>query len=234
MTAPKIRKTSLDTAPLQKLDRDLRLNGRECQKLSVRIFLANIDALSQCPPWESLSKMSSLSRAQCSFPHQDDMSPDIQVPVCVLWLSFRFDGPGPANVPRNKVSRYFWVPFYRVESEIMTDTDPKLAQPFWFVPSFFAQRHLHLKNTAHCLFCTQLSFDRDGQVNETIGLWLWYGQDGLIFRFSLLLIGVVRLQEGLVFWKCLNGFWICWKRCDLVEGNCVWSHVFDFAWRCES
>jgi len=107
MTAPKIRKTSLDTAPLQKLDRDLRLNGRECQKLSVRIFLANIDALSQCPPWESLSKMSSLSRAQCSFPHQDDMSPDIQVPVCVLWLSFRFDGPSPANFPRNKVSRYF-------------------------------------------------------------------------------------------------------------------------------
>jgi len=159
------------------------------------------------------------------------MSPDIQVPVRVLWLRFRFDGPSPANFPRNKVSRYFWVPFYRVESEIKTDTDPKLAQPFWFVPSFFAQRHPHLKNTAHCLFCTQLSFARDGQVNETIGLWLWYGQDGLIFRFSLLLIGVVRLQEGRVFWKCLNGLWICCKGCDLEEGNCVWSHVFDFAWK---
>jgi hypothetical protein len=58
--------------------RDLRPKCRECLKLSVRTFLANIDPRTQPrPPWEFLSNVT-LVRISASFPHQDDRNQTIR------------------------------------------------------------------------------------------------------------------------------------------------------------
>jgi hypothetical protein len=100
-------------------------------------------------------------------PHHESQTSRCQsTPVAESFSS----GLGPANkLPQKKYlkkSRYFEIQLLQSHFG-----DQQMLTPNWlnhsgFASSYIAQRHLHLKNTAHCLFWSFLSQRRAGEFRR--------------------------------------------------------------------